>query len=233
MPAGQVGLGQGDGVSAALALAAGNMIADLSIGGTDASLRQRMVDMTASIRLPERVRLVLSLGVLADGDLAYQGRAFRLETGVRAGVQVVWRALVPDGGVPFIDIGGAFAVAHTNTVNAASNPVEHDEPWTTLDMRASVSLGWSIGGVFNPYVAVRAFGGPVLWRVDGADISGTDRTHVQTVVGASVVLPPGVTLCADWSFFGERAIWVGLGYALPSGGAEEPEEVPVASLLDP
>ena len=43
------------------------------------------------------------------------------------------------------------------------------------------------GKIFTPYVTARVFGGPVYWRLDGADVTGTDLYKYQVGGGLSLI----------------------------------------------
>ena len=131
-----------------------------------------------------------------------------MEPGFMMSVGATWRAVENDGGIPFVDVSAATAFMVTRTIRAS-----HDETYAAIDIRAGATVGWTLGEVFSPYLGLRAFGGPILWRVDGEDVHGTDKWHFQVPVGATLALPAGLSIFFDWSPVGERAIWAGAGAA--------------------
>ncbi|MFT5433014.1 MAG: hypothetical protein ACI9OJ_003719 [Myxococcota bacterium] len=120
-----------------------------------------------------------------------------------------WRAVENDGGIPFVDVSAAAGFAMTKTTRNG-HPTES---LTALDVRAGGTVGWTLGGVFSPHVAVRLFGGPIFWRYEDEDVAGTDRWHFQLATGASLALPESFSVFFDWSFLGERSLWAGAGYS--------------------
>ena len=65
--------------------------------------------------------------------------------------------------------------------------------------------------MISPYIAVRAFGGPVIWSIDGETRTGTDKRHFQIAAGMVSNLPRGFDLFAEVAPFAERAVTIGGG----------------------
>lgn len=80
-------------------------------------------------------------------------------------------------------------------------------------LRVGVQAGRAFGPA-RPYVLARAFGGPVWWRLDGADRTGTDIHHYQLGVGGSVTTRAGLSLSIDLAALGERSATLGASLAL-------------------
>ena len=128
-------------------------------------------------------RLVVSLGLgavvdgtIADGDIA---------PGPAGSASLSWLALLETERSPFALIGMSVAVSRAGAVS--DDGEEH--PLTAGDVRIGAMLGKTFFGVFTPYVAARAFGGPVMWTLAGDDATGSDAHHYT--VGAGVSLRPG------------------------------------------
>ena len=80
-------------------------------------------------------------------------------------------------------------------------------------MALGAIAGRRFGG-FSPYLLARLFGGPVMWRLDGEDLTGSDTTHVQLGAGASYTTPFGLTAVVDVSAIGERSAALALSWRL-------------------
>lgn len=65
----------------------------------------------------------------------------------------------------------------------------------------------------GPYVLARAFGGPVLWRLDGESLSGGDTHHYQLGAGTSVATGGG-SMTVDLALLGERGLSLGVAVEL-------------------
>src|SRR5690606_16412054 len=83
----------------------------------------------------------------------------------------------------------SLSVALALGVSASSTTARDDgteTDWLALDFRVALTASRTFGDVVTPYVSVRAFGGPVFWRIDGEDVAGSDPRHVQGAVGVSL-----------------------------------------------
>lgn len=115
-------------------------------------------------------------------------------------------AVEADGGVPFVDLTLALSAGGRPTTTASGVHAT----LTAVDLRVGVTVGWSLWDVWRPYLAARAFGGPIFWETDGRSITGTDRGHVQLAVGSTIALPGGVSIFGEWAPWYERGASAGL-----------------------
>jgi hypothetical protein len=106
---------------------------------------------------------------------------------------------------PFIALTGSAGVSRVRAV--ADDGRVRD--WAAGDVRAGVAAGKTIGPVV-PYLAARAFGGPVNWRRQGGSVVGTDRHHVTAGGGLTVRLPAALDLTVEAMPLGERSVAAGL-----------------------
>jgi hypothetical protein len=112
----------------------------------------------------------------------------------------------------------AVLASETRSQGAAGAPpgslaasAEQRASYTAFDLRVGVAAGYRVSSVLSPYVVARAFGGPILWTVDGASARGTDLYKYQLGFGASVALSKSVDAQIEASAVGEQAITAGLG----------------------
>lgn len=77
----------------------------------------------------------------------------------------------------------------------------------------SAVVGKTFFDTMSPYVVARAFGGPIFWRIEGKDITGTDRYHFQAGAGLSVSTPQGLDVFAEVIPVGEKSVSCGLGFS--------------------
>ena len=75
-----------------------------------------------------------------------------------------------------------------------------------------MTAGKVFWGAVGPYATARAFGGPILWKLDGRSVTGTDDYHVQLGFGV-VAAVKGLDVVAELVPIGERAVTVGAGYS--------------------
>lgn len=90
---------------------------------------------------------------------------------------------------------------------------DHTEYMYAFDFRISVVAGKTFFDVLSPYAVVRAFGGPVLFRVRGEDLVAGDRYHFQIGAGVTVSLPEHFDVFTEIVPLGERAAAIGIGYS--------------------
>jgi hypothetical protein len=122
-----------------------------------------------------------------------------------------YRLLDERGARPFVLLSGSFGA--TSSTTTLDTPGAHTERLFAVDLRAGVAAGYTIAGKLHPYAALRAFGGPISWRIDRDDALGSDDYHYQPALGLVLTLPP-VDLHVEGAFVGERQILVGAGLAL-------------------
>lgn len=120
---------------------------------------------------------------------------------------VAWSVIDQKGAIPFVMIGASVA--------ASLAVPEHggDDAFYALDIRGSVTAGYTFAKRFTPYAVGRLFGGPVLLAERGKSYAGTDIYHFQLGVGFVVGLPGGFDLSAELIPLGEQRVSAGIGYS--------------------
>jgi hypothetical protein len=178
-------------------------------GGVEADVQMATVAASGAWLASARWTFRASLGAIVGGSLETGVTdVHEVRPGILGAVGVDYRAVLPEGAIPFVDLSLAVGASRTRTVARDGG----EASYLATDMRAGVRVGWNIGDVAFPYLAVRAFGGPVLWRVDDEERVGTDRYHYQAALGAVGAIGP-LALFVEWSGLGERAISTGVGYS--------------------
>jgi len=143
-----------------------------------------------------------------DGSLEGEGRTYDIGPGlvIAAGVAKQWVS-----GDWFVT--GSFSVSASRTTTTETLPGAPRETLIAVDLaRGGVTAGRTFGPV-SPYLLARAFGGPVLWELDGMDVGGTDVHHFQLGVGASVTTG-SVSVLVDVAALGEQAASLGIALRL-------------------
>jgi hypothetical protein len=140
-----------------------------------------------------------SLGVVFDGSINAMSATSNADgsndigAGIVGSVGVAKQWAFADRGF----ITGTVGFAMSRTTAAATSLI-------AADLRLGAMVGYSLGPV-SPYALVRAFGGPVSWRIDQKDVRGTDIHHYQLGAGLSANLWRGASALLDLSALGERA----------------------------
>jgi hypothetical protein len=149
-----------------------------------------------------------SVGALIDGGLEPGTHDFDPGFVAALGVSRQW----PLGdGQWFVTGSAGLSVARASTHMAGG---AGDVSFTAGDARVGAIAGRTLGGIWNPYVLARGFGGPVWWTVNGAAVSGTDTRHFQLGAGLSVATSIGLTINVDVSALGEQAASLGATWRL-------------------
>ncbi|EDM76853.1 hypothetical protein PPSIR1_04573 [Plesiocystis pacifica SIR-1] len=127
--------------------------------------------------------------------------------------------------IPYLLVLGTFSGSSTSTTRTTPTPdpsfAEAGERrgLHALDAKADLSVGWTLGDAFSPYLAVRAFGGPVFWRAprradgsEGARTTGSDLYHVSVACGFNLLIGRRGTAYFDAAFLGMRGLSGGAGF---------------------
>lgn len=176
--------------------------------------------------------LRLTAGAIVDGELRGEGERHEyVVPGILAAFQVNKRFIDEEGAIPFLM--GTFAFSFSWGRNRQTEPpyIQGDpsvyavDPRLvpvrapladvySLDFRVGAVAGYTFFEVWSPYLALRAFGGPILWERDGEWVRGADRYHTQVAIGSSIFAgDSGLVLYVDWSPFLERSFSAGAGWS--------------------
>lgn len=167
------------------------------------------VSVTAAWLASKRWTVQASIGAVLDGQLQVSPvETYDVEPGAIAALGVNYRAVQADHLVPFVDLSMTVGASWAETIA----PDGTSASYLATDARLGVRAGWNVKDTAFPYVAVRAFGGPVQWEYAGEDVAGADIYHYQLALGATGMIGP-VALFVEWSGLGEKAISSGVGFA--------------------
>lgn len=168
------------------------------------------VSVSGAWLIDERWTLRLQGGAIVGGSLQTDDFVIHdVEPGGVAALGIEYRALIGKGLVPFVDLSMFVSASWADTVAPESTKTIG---YFATDARLGARAGWNIMGNAFPYVAVRAFGGPVQWQMAGEDVTGTDIYHYQLALGTAGQIGP-VGFFVEWSGLGERAVSSGVSAA--------------------
>jgi hypothetical protein len=168
-------------------------------------------------RIGERWSVQVSLGLALGGELGVGSTAYTILPGPFATVGGSYRVVDENdnghGWVPFVLLSASLGASVSWTRDrSAPSPPTGTETMTAFDGRLGLAVGKTIAGVVSPYLVARAFGLPVLWRIDGRSVVGTDANHYQLGLGAAVRIG-SADLDVEGVPLGEQAIVVGGGWS--------------------
>jgi hypothetical protein len=182
-------------------------------GDRDAAIERRALTASIAYRPTDRWSIELGGGASVSGSLTLESVRQRIEPGWMASGAASFQVLRGEGSAPFLLASLSFAGSGARTSPEPERLDVSAESLYAIDARVGLTLGKTFWNVLSPYVAIRAFGGPVLWRFRGQDITGTDRYHVQAAVGLLALVARRVDVFAELAPLGERAVAIGAGAA--------------------
>jgi len=163
---------------------------------------------SASWRYSPSIGFQLGVGALLDGSIEIDGTTGDVGPGVAASVGVSWLAVYERRRRPFVQVSTTIAASTTTAVSddGASHRL------SAGDLRVDVMVGKTFADRATPYLATRAFAGPVSWKLDGESVTGGDAHHYG--VGVGTVLRLGeLDLFAEVTPLGEQRAALGAGYS--------------------
>jgi hypothetical protein len=189
----------------------GHFEADLRFDGeSNYELVQDAVVASFGRRLADGFSLRIAAGVIVGGSLEGEGRTYDVEPGWTLSFSAARQWFGRSDETPFLTTALSLSASRARTVEAGTG---EEEALGASDLRLSVLFGYTFGYTFSPYLVARAFGGPVSFKQDGRDRTGSDRHHYALGLGSSVSLFDRLDLLVDATFFGERSLSAGASVA--------------------
>ena len=167
--------------------------------------RRNSVVATAAYAPTRRLTFQASAGVAFAGRLRAPDGDHEFEPGPSFAAGATYRLLE---GQPFLAFSGVLSAAFAST--RAPGADASTTGYEAFDLRLGVVFGVSLFDVLSPYAVARVFGGPVLWRYDGRDRTGTDTSHFQLGAGFSLLIAKHLDLFFEGIPLGEQALSAGL-----------------------
>jgi hypothetical protein len=159
--------------------------------------------------LKNNLVLGAAIGPHMGGQIESLGRGAPVDTwtirpGVVWSLTVARRFFATKPHIPFLLVVGTFSGSSTSTRRESDGA---SAGLHALDIKGDVSVGWTVGNAWSPYLAVRGFGGPVLWRgADDSRIFGSDLYHVSLALGFNLSIVNRVSAYFDGAFLGMRGL---------------------------
>ena len=165
---------------------------------------------------------LLGAGGIAGGELTHGAARDTVGPGFAAFTGIAARVVDGRGAIPFVQLTATISVSHmltrtddhgTRTDGTTSPGALPSTPrFTALDLRLGAIAGKTFADVITPYATARVFGGPVAWRFDGNEVTGTDLYKYQLGGGLSVALfDRRLDVFAEGIALGERGVAAGVG----------------------
>jgi hypothetical protein len=166
------------------------------------------VTALAGYRWSSSTSVRVALGAVVDGEAQIEDRRFDLGAGVvgSVGLARLWSR------APWF-VAGTISIGVSRVTTREQMTGAQRIGLVAGDARGGVTAGRTFGPV-SPYVLARVFGGPVLWTLDGDDLTGTDTHHFQLGAGVSASVAARWTILVDVAALGERAASLGVAVDL-------------------
>jgi hypothetical protein len=126
-----------------------------------------------------------------------------------ASIGLDYSAVIGNGYKPYIDLSLFLSAAMTETENSDDNS---KTDYFSSDLRFGVRSSWNVKNFLFPFAAIRVFGGPVMWKINGNDVTGSDIRHYQIAIGSALQIGPTVAYI-EWAGLGEQSLNAGLSIA--------------------
>jgi hypothetical protein len=151
--------------------------------------------------------LEASAGTGLGGKLSLPDGSHEFSPGPVFGIGASWRVV---DGRPFVILTSLLSFTESTTrTNGGGSPIGYE----AFDLRLGGIVGTTLWNRFSPYALLRAFGGPVYWRYEGAAVTGTDTHHYQVGVGFALAITRRFDLFVEGVPLGEQAVAAGLALA--------------------
>jgi hypothetical protein len=175
------------------------MSSTLHLDGNDVDIEQYAALVTVTQARPSRWSFSASLGTIVDGTLETAGMRHDIAPGIVGsfGTSRGW-------------LSGPWFV--TGSMSLGVSRVTAGPALVAVDGRIGAVAGRRVGPV-GAYALARAFGGPVLWQIDGTDVAGGDAHHYQLGVGANAARGSW-SVVLDLAVVGERGASLGVARQL-------------------
>jgi hypothetical protein len=161
-----------------------------------------------------RTTYQLALGGTFGGRLVTPEGTHDFSAGPTAAVGASWK--VVDRARPFVLLTAnlSFSAARTTLTGAApGDPAAASVGYQAFDLRLGALVGTTLWHVLTPYAVGRVFGGPIYWKYQGRDVTGTDTHHYQLGAGLTVAVARRFNLFAEGIPLGERSLAAGTAVA--------------------
>jgi hypothetical protein len=174
--------------------------------GPSSDLKEQVVVGSFGRRFGDVASLRLGAGALVSGSVVDRGLRHDLDPGWLVSATLAREWLGASGHGWFVSTALTIGVSGTHT----TNPDVGRTSLLAQDNRIGAVAGKTVGGVFSPYVTARVFGGPVLWRRDGRDVTGGDVHHYGIGAGGSFTVAGTVDIVGEATLIGEKTFTLGV-----------------------
>ncbi|PRQ03426.1 hypothetical protein ENSA5_15870 [Enhygromyxa salina] len=185
----------------------------LSYGSSDTRLifsnkeryrfRQSAYSLSFLATLDNDLVLGAAVGPHMGGRVEGRADAWVIRPGVVWSFVVARRWFGTKAQIPYLLVVGTFSGSSASTRRESDGA---RAGLHALDFKGDLSVGWTLGEAWSPYLAVRGFGGPVFWHPDETRRVGSDLYHVSVAAGFNLTIANRVSVYFDGAFVGMRGL---------------------------
>jgi hypothetical protein len=173
---------------------------DVDFDDVRVAVEQQVVTATLGNFATPRFGWSIGAGAVVGGTIAGRDVA----GGATLGGTLTWLPVYESKRRPFVGFTTSLGVA----IVRANDDTNQTRSWSAIDIRGGVMAGKTFGRLV-PYVAARAFGGPVIWRSAGERVVGFDRYHLTLGGGLVIRLPRNFNVTLEAMPLGEQSLAAG------------------------
>ena len=169
-----------------------------------------LISFSGSCQLNDKWSIRTGIGFIYDGKLKPNNQsAHNVKPGGVFTVGFEYLSHRGEGYIPYLDYSVFLSGSSTKT----ENPVNRNKTnYFSSDLRLGGRASWDINGNIFPYLTGRIFGGPVHWKINETDVTGTDIHHFQFAIGSAIQFGRIGTF-VEWAGLGEKAFSFGMSYS--------------------
>jgi hypothetical protein len=174
---------------------------------SEVDIQMNTVAVSGGVSINTRWTMHLALGMILNGKLnPDKGPDSDVKPGGFASIGFEYSALTGNRYKPYLDLSVTLGASITETENSVD---KSKTKYMSTDLRFGARGSWNYKNRVFPFTAVRVFGGPVMWEINGKDVTGSDIYHYMMSVGSAFKFG-SMVLSLEWAGLGERSLKVGL-----------------------
>ena len=176
---------KGQGFKYRLGLGVGSLSSTLRFDDeSEVDIKMHTIAVSGGIPFSERWTMRVVLGMIFDGELDPEmGPDYSVKPGGFASIGLDYSAVTGNGYKPYIDLSLVIGASMTEIENSND---KNKTDYVSSDLRLGVRSSWNVKNFLFPFAAARVFGGPVMWKIDGKDVTGSDIYHYQIAIGSAL-----------------------------------------------
>lgn len=173
---------------------------------SEVGIQMNSISISGGMPLTQRWMIHVVFGMILNGELKPKsGPDHDVKPGGFASIGLDYSTVTGNGYKPYIDLSILLGASMVKTENSDT---KSKADYVSTDLRLGALGSWNVNNVLFPFAAVRVFGGPVLWQIEGKGVTGSDIHHYQFAIGSALHVGPTVAYI-EWAEIGEKSLNAG------------------------